>query len=144
MSQLRAQQALGSLLVCPPRGWSKFKEEFVDWQHEGVESTVRGLPYTLNDMLFFAKFNFSPDMWFTVVRGPMTGKVFWWTHDGDSMMIEPWANDIQGWGDRVCREVPGLFSGVIRFGGDDCIEDASPDAVLVPERYVADRRTGRS
>lgn len=143
MDRIRAQRALGSLLVDPPRRWEKSKEEFVKWQHDGVHEVLDGLPYSLEDMLFFARVNFSPDKWYTVIRGPMAGHVFWWTHDGDSKMAEPWAASIQGWGEKVCDGVPGLFEGVIRFGADDCIENAPPEMTLFPDRYVADLRASR-
>jgi hypothetical protein len=131
------QASTGSILIFPPHEWDTIKEELKEWFFDGVEAGFKGLPYTFDDIVPFAGINFSPDCWFLVVRGSMAGKIFWWTHDGDSVMEEPWADDLAAWGQRVCREVPGVFGGVIRFHAADSIDSAPPGTRLYPTEYVS-------
>ncbi|MDP1661423.1 MAG: hypothetical protein Q8L55_05865 [Phycisphaerales bacterium] len=135
---ISAQWSYGSILLLPTAEWEAKKAEFVDWQFEGVEAAFADLPYGLDDILCFAAINFSPDMWYIVLRGPMAGAVCWWTHDGDSVMHEPWATDLRAWGERIWREVPEVFGGVIRPTPDSCIDPVGAEGDLYPERYVAD------
>lgn len=132
------QASAGSLLVYPPAEWESLREDFADWQFDGVDAAFEGLPYGFDDILPFAGPNFSPDRWFLVLRGSMAGRVFWWSHDGDSQMSEPWADDIKAWGHRICAEVPEIFGGVIRFAADDSIDPAPDGAVLLPVEYQSD------
>jgi hypothetical protein len=129
------QAALGAVILTSPLGWAKAAEEFAEWQFDGLEATFRGLPYKFTDLLFFARLNFSPDRWFTVLRGPMAGKIYWWSHDGQSQMETPWADDLRGWGERLWREVPSLFGGIIRYRGKDSTDELPADCELFPERY---------
>lgn len=125
----------GSLLVFPPAEWAHMRIEFSDWQYDGLEAAFEGLPYGFEDILLFAGPNFSPDRWFLVLRGPMAGNVCWWTHDGDSVMTEPWATDLKAWGDRIYAESPDILGGVVRFGAEDSIDPAPEDAELFPVEY---------
>lgn len=95
------QESLGAIILLPPVDWHDANAEFAQMQFDGVEAAFEGLHYSFDDIVVFAKLNFSPDCWFIVRRGPMAGNVFWWTHDGDSQMEEPWAEDIRDWGRRV-------------------------------------------
>lgn len=112
---LRGQAAWGSIIVWPPSEWKRLRSEFMDWQHQGIEQAFEGVPYCADDVLIFASINFSPDGWFIVRRGPMAGKIVFWTHDGDWQKDVAWAEDLRSWGERVRRELPEIFGGVIRF-----------------------------
>ncbi len=137
------QAAAGSLLIFPPAEWGHLRDEFADWQFDGVEAAFEGLPYTFEDIVLFAGVNFSPDRWFLVLRGPMAGNVCWWTHDGDSVMHEPWALDIRAWADRIFADKPeDTFGGVIRFAAADSIDPAPDDAELYPIRYLPETPEG--
>jgi hypothetical protein len=132
------QAAVGSIIVWPPREWARLRSEFADWQYDGgVDQVFAGLPYGFADVVPFASINFSPDCWLLVTRGPMAGKVFWWTHDGDPQLDEPWAESIAAWGARIWREAPGVFGGVIRFdasASEDEVEEGREGVELYPER----------
>ena len=130
-----SQDSCGGLLVYPPHEWEGLREEMADWFGDYVDETFAELPYTFEDVLPFAGLNYSPDRWFVVLRGEMAGKVCWWTHDGDSVMDQPWADDIRSWAMRVWKECPGVFGGIMRFGPDDTIDPCPSDAELYPEAY---------
>lgn len=130
------QSSLGSIILLPPTDWAAAKDQFAQWQFSGVDKAFAGLPYTFDDILVFSRLNYSPDCWFTVLRGPAAGKVFWWTHDGDSEMIDSWADDLRDWARRIWAEVPDVFGGEIRFSAAHSIDSVPEDAQLYPERYV--------
>jgi hypothetical protein len=132
------QACLGSLLVYPPHEWSAIREELAEWFFDGIEAAFSDLPYTFDDVIPFAGPNFSPDRWLLVLRGPMAGNVVWWTHDGDSVMDTPWAQDIQDWGRRLIADGPDVLGGVCRFAGIDSIDNVAEDAVLYPLHYHPD------
>lgn len=134
------QEAFGSLIVFPPNEWASLLDEFVRWQFDGVDEAFSGLPYTVNDVVPFAGPNFSPDRWLLILRGPMAGNVCWWSHDGDTVMEEPWARDIRSWGDRIFAEAPDVLGGVVRFSAIDSVDAPPADAELLPIEYRADCR----
>lgn len=130
------QAAAGSVVVYPPAEWAMQRDEFDEWQADADDETFDDLPYTPDDMLFFAGVNYTPNRWFLVLRGPMAGNVCWWTHDGDSVLDEPWARDIRAWGDRIFATPPEeLFGGTIRFSAKDSIDPAPAGAELYPLEY---------
>lgn len=131
-----AQLAAGSLVIFPPHEWGVLRDRLKDWFFDGVEAGFAGLPYGFDDVLPFAAPNFNADCWFLVLRGPMAGKVCWWTHDGDSVMDRPWAEDLRGWGRRVFAETPEVLGGTVRFTAEDSIDRAPNGAELRPERYL--------
>ncbi len=133
-----AQAVLGSVIVFPPHEWEAVKTEMLDWFFDGVEEGCKGLPYTAKYIIPFAGVNFSPDRWYLVLRGPMAGNVCWWTHDGDSVMSEPWAVDLKAWGKRLWDELPEVLGGVIRFGPKSSLDNSPEDAELYPLEYVSD------
>lgn len=131
------QAGWGSIVVYPPHEWPCLMKTWEDWFFQGVEKEFADVPYSFADVLPFAGPNFSPDRWFLVLRGPMAGKVFWWTHDGDWVMDTPWAEDIRGWADRIWQETPDVFGGVIRFRAEESIDHPPEDAELYPLHYDA-------
>lgn len=135
---LARQAAWGAIILFSPTEWRAEKCDLAKWQVKGLDTTFENLPYRFKDIRVFARLNFSPDCWFIVLRGAMAGKVFWWTHDGDSQLKEPWAEDIRGWGERVWREIPDVFGDIVRFRGQDTIDEAPRDAELCPERLVTE------
>ncbi|HYD01600.1 MAG TPA: hypothetical protein VEB22_10275 [Phycisphaerales bacterium] len=132
------QWSHGSIILLPPTAWEQQKAEFADWQFDGLDEAFDGLPYGPDDILCFSALNFSPDMWYTVLRGPMAGAVCWWTHDGASVMNEPWAADLKAWGARIIADVTEAFGGVIRPTPMSCIDGGEDELDLYPERYVPD------
>lgn len=131
-----SQDAWGAVLVVPPHEWAQLRDGMADWFGDDADEIFAELPYTFEDVLPFAGLNFSPDRWFVVLRGEMAGKVCWWTHDGDSVMDQPWADDIQSWAMRVWKECPEVFGGIMRFGPDDTVDPCPSDAELYPESYL--------
>jgi hypothetical protein len=133
----REQSACGSIIVWPCSEWARLRKEFADWQYNGgVDAAFTGLAYGFADIVIFASINFSPDCWFLVTRGPMAGRVYWWTHDGDSQTRDPWAESIAAWGERVWRETPEVFGGVIRFDASASPDDVPEGAELYPTTLV--------
>lgn len=132
-----SQDSCGGLLVYPPHEWEGLREELAEWFGDPLDEVFAELPYTFDDVLPFAGLNYSPDRWFVVLRGEMAGKVCWWTHDGDSVMDQPWADDIRSWAMRVWKECPGVFGGIYRFGPDDTIDSCPESADLYPESYLS-------
>ena len=127
------QLSWGAILILAPEEWAPARREWARWFFDGVDAAFAGLPYAFKDVLIFAQLNFSPDCWFTVLSGPMSGKVFWWNHESDADLARPWAQDIRGWAERVWNEVPEVFGGIIRFEPGDCADPAPAGAELYPE-----------
>ncbi len=133
---IKQQAAQGAILLLPPSEWEEAGKQFAAWQFDGVELAFQGLPYRFEDILVFATLNFSPDCWFAVLRGPMAGNVFFWTHDGDSVLDSPWALDLAEWGQRIREEVPDVFGDAIRYPAEASPDSPPPDAELSPDAYV--------
>ncbi|MEK7867614.1 MAG: hypothetical protein AAB434_13115 [Planctomycetota bacterium] len=136
LDPVKQQTAQGAILLLPPSEWEEAKKQFAAWQFDGVELAFAGLPYRFEDVLVFATLNFSPDCWFAVLRGPMAGQVFWWTHDGESVLEHPWALDLRDWGRRIREEAPDAFGDFIRYPAEASPDGPPPDAELSPDRYL--------
>ena len=134
--RVAGQKSWGAILILPPTDWKAAARDLSEWQCDGVEATFHGLPYAFEDVLVFATVNFSPDCWFTVLSGPMKGKVFRWMHDDVCDLAEPWAQDVRGWAYRLWKEVPEVFGGVIRFQAADCADRLPKGTELFPEKLV--------
>jgi hypothetical protein len=132
---------VGSVIVLPPEAWEEVRADFLGWQ-KGMEEAWKGVPYGPEDVLVFAKVNYSPDGWFIVLRGEMAGKVVRWSHDNWPDMSVPWAEDLRGWAERLWAETPEIFGGVIRFDESAAAAEtpAPEDAELFPVRLEAGRR----
>lgn len=135
---LGTQEALGSLILFPPNEWNLAREEFAEWQFDGIDVAFEDLPYSFDDILPFSGPNFSPDRWLLILRGSMAGNVCWWTHDGESEMHQPWALDIKMWGERVFAEAPDVLGGIIRFSAVHSSDAPPENAELYPVEYHSD------
>lgn len=136
------QMLAGTLVVFPPHEWNAVKADMLDWFFDGIEAGFAGLPYTAEDILPFAGVNFSPDRWFLVLRGPMAGNVCWWTHDGDSVMNTPWANDIHSWAARFWDELPESIGGGIFLDNAWSVDAVPESEALEIAEYVPDLKLG--
>jgi len=133
-----SQETMGAITVFPAGDWPALKSEFKEWCFEGVEHEFSGLPYSFEDVLPFARINYSPDIWFLILNGEMAGKVCFWGHEGDCVMEEPWAGDIKSWSERIFATGPEALGGMAQYSAQDSIDLTPDDAVLCPIRYVAD------
>ncbi len=133
---VKQQAAQGAILLLPPSEWEEARKQLAAWQFDGVELAFQGLGYRFDDILVFATLNFSPDCWFAVLRGPMAGNVYWWSHDDDSGLDRPWALDLREWGQRIREEVPDVFGDIIRYPAEASPDGPPPDAELSPDAYV--------
>lgn len=128
------QEQIGSIWICPPQYWANERAELSEWL--GGADALGSSTHRLDDIIVFAGLNYSPDRWYVVTRGPDAGRIFFWGHDGDAEPDEPWATDLVAWGERVWREVPEVFGGVIRFDAG-CSDDVnSKHAELFPHTFV--------
>lgn len=134
------QDLLGSIVLFPSHEWAAELDAMSDWFTDGADEIFNDLPYALEDIAPFAGVNYSPDRWYVVLRGPMTGAICWWTHDGDSEMDAPWASDLKAWADRIWAELPDVLGGTNRFAPVDTIDQCPDDAELYPTRFVRDLR----
>lgn len=135
------QSLAGAIVMFPPHEWDEVRSHMKDWFPEGLEAQFGSLPYSWDDIAPFAGINFSEDRWFVVLRGSLAGKVFWFTHDGECVMKEPWAEDVHRWGQRVWAELPSVLGGSIRYGADETIDEVPAGVQLRPDEFTADWRT---
>lgn len=133
-----SQETMGAITVFPPCDWQALKSELTDWCFEGVEQEFENLPYSFEDVLPFARINYSPDLWFLILKGEMAGKVCFWGHEGDCVMEEPWADDIRAWSERIFTTGPEVLGGMAQYSARDSIDLTPDNAVLCPRKYVAD------
>ncbi|MBX3381839.1 MAG: hypothetical protein KF805_17225 [Phycisphaeraceae bacterium] len=136
-----SQSLAGAIVLFPPHEWDEVRSHMKDWFPDGLEEQFGPLPYSWDDIVPFAGINFSEERWFVVLRGPMAGKVCWFTHDGDCVMDEPWAADVRSWAERVWAELPDVLGGAIRYGAKDSIDEVPSRAELYPRQYTADWRS---
>ncbi|MFO0861171.1 MAG: hypothetical protein U0570_11485 [Phycisphaerales bacterium] len=138
IAEAKSQEMAGSIIVFPPQDWKIERRRIARWLAEDAGGVFDGLPYTFDDIVPFAGVNFSPDRWYVVRRGPMAGSICLWTHDGDSVMEEPWANDLRSWAERVWAELPDVLCGLVRFTASDSIDECPDDAELYPVEFLRD------
>ncbi len=75
------QDSFGPIFIPPACFWSDLRGQWKDWLGESIEEEFEGLSYTFMDCIPFAKKNYSPDLWFVITAGPMTGKIGFWNHE---------------------------------------------------------------
>lgn len=109
------QAALGGVYMIPPQEWQNFRSMWQEWFFDGPEVEFEEYPFEFEDTLGFAMRNFSPDIWFIVIRGEMAGHIYLWGHDGDG---DAWADDLTGWAERIHADLDEAFGGVISYGAD--------------------------
>lgn len=135
------QAAAGALLLSPPGEWAELRKRMRDalsiW-YTKPEDAFEGVPYGLDDVQPFAFPNFSPDMWYVVLRGPMAGRVFWWYYTGENEMSTAWAEDIKDWGKKVFVGFPDSLRAGAGYYADDSIDEAPVDCQLIPLEYLPD------
>jgi hypothetical protein len=137
----RDQGAHGSVILWPASEWERLHSEFMDWQYDGVEVTFGDAPFGPDDVLIFASVNFSPDCWLLVTRGPMQGKIVFWSHEDRADFQTPWADDLRSWGERLRREIHELLAcraAFDRIAADDA-EDLPESVELLPVSFKPGR-----
>lgn len=133
------QDAMGALLLFPAVHWPDLKKEWGDWLHDRIEDEFEGLDFGFDDVMPFMKRNYSPDLWFVVLRGPKQGHIGYWSHDGDSEEDLLYADSLDAALDRASTELDEFDpdAGLRAFGGVNVYPGTySPEAQAASVEYL--------
>ncbi len=138
MAEHAAQYACGSIYLAAINEWGPMRAELEDWFFDGPVAEFAECDFGWDDIVPFARRNWSPDQWFVIINGPQKGKIGFYGHDGEGLE-SPLFDDLRALLAWLREEPPEAFGGVIRFTPDCAIETVpSGIAELYPESYMCD------